>query len=208
MNEPMGSDARTRRLGLYGAAQVVGRCRDFCRSTIEDWAWPGPEYRGALTDEERHAAVEDVLLLVSEAVTNAVRHGGGPTELVLRLCPSAPDAALGRAADLRIEVSDASRAMPRLRTPTVLGRPGGYGLKVMNLLARRWGVTPRAGGKTVWFEVAAPVPARAMLNGSPQAQRGAGPGGGGAGPSRGRGRSRSGSTRKCRSIRAAGIPGD
>ncbi|KOU13841.1 hypothetical protein ADK52_38045 [Streptomyces sp. WM6372] len=171
----MGSGARTRRLGLYGAATVVGRCRAFCRSAIEDWAWPEPAHLGGLTDEERHAVVEDVLLLVSEAVTNAVRHGGGPTELVLRLCPSGPDAALRRVGNLRIEVSDASRTMPRLRTPTVLGLPGGYGLMVMNLLARRWGVMPRAGGKTVWFEVAAPVPARAMrssLGGAPQARRG------------------------------------
>ncbi|MFK0044176.1 ATP-binding protein [Streptomyces sp. NPDC090741] len=175
MNERKGSSARTRRLGLYGAATVVGRCRAFCRSAIEDWAWPEPEHFGGLTHEERGAVVEDVLLLVSEAVTNAVKHGGGPTELVLRLGPSGPDAALRRAGDLRIEVSDASRAMPRLRTPTLLGLPGGYGLMVMNLLARRWGVMPRDGGKTVWFEVAAPVPARAMRSfpdGSPQAQRG------------------------------------
>ncbi|MFD7834156.1 ATP-binding protein [Streptomyces sp. NPDC059761] len=175
MNEQKGSGARTRRLGLYGAATVVGRSRAFCRSAIEDWAWPEPKHLGGLTDEERGAVVEDVLLLVSEAVTNAVRHGGGPTELVLRLGPSGPDGALRRAGDLRIEVSDASRAMPRLRTPTLLGLPGGYGLMVMDLLARRWGVMPRDGGKTVWFEVAAPVPARAMRSfhdGSAQARRG------------------------------------
>ncbi|MFF4101885.1 ATP-binding protein [Streptomyces sp. NPDC001903] len=161
----MGSSARTRRLSLYGAATVVARCRAFCRSAIEDWSWPEPECLGALTDEERDAVVEDVLLLVSEAVTNAVRHGGGPTELVLRLGsrePVAPCEAVAprRAGDLRIEVSDASRALPRRRTPTLLGLPGGYGLMVMELLARRWGVMQREAGKTVWFEVAAPVPAR------------------------------------------------
>lgn len=62
----------------------------------------------------------------------------------------------------------------RLRTPALLGLPGGYGLMVMDLLARRWGVMPRDGGKTVWFEVA-PVPARALRafhDGSAQAQRG------------------------------------
>ncbi|MEV6578784.1 ATP-binding protein [Streptomyces sp. NPDC051582] len=161
MSEPTGSGVRTRRLGLYGAATVVGRCRTFCRSVLADWAWPPPEHPDGLTQEQRDAVVEDVLLLVSEAVTNAVRHGGGPTELVLRLGARGPDAALPRADDLRIEVSDASRAYPRLRTPTVRGTPGGYGLMMMNLLARRWGVVPRGGGKTVWFEVAAPYQARA-----------------------------------------------
>ncbi|MFF4994167.1 ATP-binding protein [Streptomyces sp. NPDC000656] len=165
MMELMGQGVRTRRLGLSGAAPVVGRCRAFCRGAIEDWAWPEPGHPGGLTDEQRDAVVDDVLLLVSEAVTNAVRHGGGPTELVLRLAPAEADAALRRAGDLRIEVSDASRALPRLRTPTVLGLPGGYGLMVMELLARRWGVMTREGGKTVWFEVAAPAPAHGARSG-------------------------------------------
>ncbi|MFI1452565.1 ATP-binding protein [Streptomyces roseus] len=162
MSEPMGAGARTRRLGLYGEATVVGRCRTFVRGVLADWAWPAPEHSGGLTREERGAAVEDVLLLVSEAVTNAVRHGGGPTELVLRLRPRAPDAARPRAGDLRIEVSDTSLALPRLRTPTVRGLPGGYGLRMMTLLARRWGVVPSRAGKTVWFEVAAPCQAQGL----------------------------------------------
>ncbi|MFE2475122.1 ATP-binding protein [Streptomyces sp. NPDC059389] len=158
MKEWTGPDVRTRRLGLSGAAAVVGRCRAFCRGAIEDWAWPEPEHPGALPDGKRDAVVDDVLLLVSEAVTNAVRHGGGPTELVLRLGPDEPDAALRRAGHLRIEVSDAGRTLPRIRTRAVPGLPGGYGLRAMELLARRWGVTAREGGKTVWFEVAAPAP--------------------------------------------------
>ncbi|MFE2548080.1 ATP-binding protein [Streptomyces sp. NPDC059355] len=166
MKELMGPGVRTRRLGLSGAATAVGRCRAFCRGAIEDWAWPEPEHPGGPTDGQRDAVVVDVLLLVSEAVTNAVRHGGGPTELALMLGPAEPDAAIRRAGDLRIEVSDAGRALPRTRArararaQTVPGLPGGYGLMVMELLARRWGVMPREGGKTVWFEVAAPVPAR------------------------------------------------
>ncbi|MFK0219209.1 ATP-binding protein [Streptomyces vinaceus] len=160
----MGSGARTRRLVLYGAATVVGRCRTFCRGVLADWAWPAPEHLGGRAAEERDAVVEDVLLLVSEAVTNAVRHGGGPTELVLRLGPSGPDAAIAGAGDLRIEVSDASRTFPHLRTPTVRGLPGGYGLNMMNLLARRWGVVPRDGGKTVWFDMPATYQPRASLS--------------------------------------------
>lgn len=162
MSELMGSAVGTRRLVLYGAATVVGRCRTFVRGALADWAWPAPEHPGGPAAGERDAAVEDVLLLVSEAVTNAVRHGGGPTELVLRLCRRGPDAASARTGDLRIEVSDVSRELPSLRTPTLRGVPGGYGLMMMNLLAERWGVMPRRGGKTVWFEVAAPHQARGV----------------------------------------------
>lgn len=162
MSELMWSRGQTRRLALYGAAKVVGRCRDFCRRALEDWAWPGSEDLTGLTDEERDAAVEDVLLLVSEAVTNAAMHAGGPTELVLRLGPADPEGSPGRAGDLHIEVSDDSHVLPQLRPPTALGLPGGHGLIVMNRLARRWGVTPREGGKSVWIEVSAPVAARAV----------------------------------------------
>ncbi|KPI15952.1 hypothetical protein OV450_8150 [Actinobacteria bacterium OV450] len=160
MNEPTGSGGRTRRLGLYGAAPAVGRCRDFCRNALEEWGWPGPGDVTGLTDEERDAAVEDVLLLVSEAVTNAAMHAGGVTEFVLRLGPADPQAPAGRAGDLRVEVADASPVLPQMRPRTALGLPGGHGLMVLNRLARSWGVTPREGGKSVWFEVAAPVPAR------------------------------------------------
>ncbi|WP_234382627.1 ATP-binding protein [Streptomyces sp. XY332] len=162
MSEPMASESRIRRLGLYGAGKVVGRCRDFCRSALEDWAWPGPAQLTGLTDGDRDAAVDDVLLLVSEMVTNAALHAGGPTELVLQLGRGAPEASPWRAGDLCIEVSDASYALPQLRPPTALGLPGGHGLMVMNRLARRWGVTPREGGKSVWAEVTAPVPARIL----------------------------------------------
>ncbi|WP_327280454.1 MULTISPECIES: ATP-binding protein [unclassified Streptomyces] len=170
MNEPTGPGGRTTRLDLHGAAPVVGRCREFCRSALEAWAWPGPEDLTGLTDEERDMAVEDVLLLVSEAVTNAAMHAGGPTELVLRLGPADRRAPPRRSGDLRIEVGDASPALPRLRPQTALGLPGGHGLMVLNRLARSWGVTPREGGKSVWFEVAAPVPARPTpppLDGTP-----------------------------------------
>lgn len=180
MSESMRSRGQTRRLGLYGASSVVGRCRDFCRGVLDDWAWPGPSDLTGLADEEREAAVDDVLLLVSEVVTNASLHAGGATELVLRLLPADPQTP-GRAGDLRIEVSDASQELPKLRTRGAVHLPGGHGLMVMNRLARRWGVTPRETGKSVWLEVAAPVqagPHRAPASTGPGS---AGPGSAGPG---------------------------
>lgn len=129
---------QTRRLVLGGAtAGVVSRCRDFTRKALADWAWPG----GA-------ESAEDVLLLVSEVVTNACLHAGGPRELVLR----------HNAERLRIEVSDDSPEVPRRRLPGDRSLPGGHGLIVVERLVRNWGAQPFADGqpgKTVWLEIPA-----------------------------------------------------
>lgn len=131
---------QTRRLVLGGATTgVVGRCRDFTRRALADWQWPGgPE------------SVDDVLLLVSEVVTNACLHGGGPRELVLRHTPER----------LRVEVSDDNPDLPRRRPPGDRTLPGGHGLIVLGRLARDWGAVPSPDGgpgKVVWLEVPPPL---------------------------------------------------
>jgi anti-sigma regulatory factor (Ser/Thr protein kinase) len=131
---------QTRRLALFGAKGVVGRCRDFTREALEDWGW----FEGA--DEDRQAVADDVLLLVSELVANACLHAGGPEELVLDLDQRR----------LRVEVVDASPVRPVPRRPGDVTQPGGHGLRVVERLAREWGSQPRGGGKAVWIEVDTP----------------------------------------------------
>ncbi|MFD8026923.1 ATP-binding protein [Streptomyces lavendulae] len=128
---------QTRKLVLGGGtAGVVTRCRDFTRRALADWHWPA----GA-------EAEEDVLLLVSEVVTNACLHAGGPRELVLRHAPGG----------LRVEVTDDSPEPPTPRPPD-RARPGGHGLILMQRLARGWGCVPSPPGKTVWLELPGPPP--------------------------------------------------
>jgi signal transduction histidine kinase len=80
-------------------------------------------------------------LLVSEVVTNAVRHGDGrrPLEIHARWN-----------SEVRIEVCDRGAGFaphPRAGPPD---EPGGYGLLLVGSLAERWGVRTD-GGTTVWF---------------------------------------------------------
>jgi anti-sigma regulatory factor (Ser/Thr protein kinase) len=89
-------------------------------------------------------AGEFAVLLVSELVTNAMRHGGEPIRLVADLTASG----------LRVEVYDGnSDAVPAIRDIRP-DAPGGRGLRLVDALADRWGTTEVAGdGKFVWFEI-------------------------------------------------------
>ncbi|MGW3042027.1 ATP-binding protein [Kitasatospora sp. NPDC001159] len=96
---------------------------------------------------------EDVLLMVSELVTNACLHApGGPRELRLNW----------NGTRLRAEVVDAGPVAPRLRPSVDPGRPGGYGLRVVDRLSRTWGSAPEDGGKLVWLEVPSPLDHRGV----------------------------------------------
>jgi serine/threonine-protein kinase RsbW len=89
---------------------------------------------------------QTVVLLVSEVVSNAVRHSGGPADATITLEASITDDTV------RIAVTDAGEGFtPRPRDPARLGE--GYGLYLVEKAARRWGVE-RDGGTTVWFELA------------------------------------------------------
>ena len=147
---PLPLGGQVRRLALTGTRGVVARSRDFTRTALRDWLWLPAENEQAL------AVAEDVLLVVSELVTNACLHAGGPQELLLHCTGDA----------LRIEVADANPARPEPRNPHERGKPGGHGLHIVGRLSRRWGVSGRRApdvngalavpGKTVWVEVDAP----------------------------------------------------
>ncbi|MFF0434384.1 ATP-binding protein [Streptomyces sp. NPDC004327] len=147
------AEDQVRRLVLESARGAVTRCRDFTAAALAEWGW-----LPAATPEGRERA-EDVLLLVSEVVTNACLHAGGPEELVLRHWGGRS----GAGGLLRVEVSDPSPAHPRAHGPRSPSQPGGHGLMVLDRLAGAWGWVDKADGapgKVVWLEVSRPTPQR------------------------------------------------
>jgi anti-sigma regulatory factor (Ser/Thr protein kinase) len=97
---------------------------------------------GVITPE----TADQARLLLSEVVSNAVRHGDGETIRVLI------DGE--QSGELRFEVTDEGHGF----VPKARDKPstevGGWGLHLVETLSRRWGV--REGSTHVWFELAAP----------------------------------------------------
>lgn len=86
-------------------------------------------------------------LLVSELVTNCVRHGGAAAGSPILL-----DAELTPAA-VRVEVEDSGPGFRPRSTRPEPGATGGFGLYLIDELADRWGVGSTPGGTRVWFEI-------------------------------------------------------
>jgi hypothetical protein len=134
---------QVRRLSFDDASGVVPLARDFARQALYAWGW----LPAATAD--RRAAAEDVLLVVSELVTNACLHAEGPDRMVLGCDKKV----------IRVEVSDRGTGQPAPRTPHRAGRPGGHGMFIVQRLCLDWGVVraPGIAGKTVWAELGAPA---------------------------------------------------
>ncbi len=120
-----------------GRAAHVGHAREFVRGVLGA-GWPG---------------LDDVLVMVSEIASNAVRHtasageGGGFDLTVLAIDEGA-----------RIAVSDrGGSSEPRLHDDDDDGSgvlTGGRGLRIVDALAADWGFTGDELGRVVWFETA------------------------------------------------------
>jgi anti-sigma regulatory factor (Ser/Thr protein kinase) len=85
-------------------------------------------------------------LLVSELVTNSVKHGGAGPDDPVRLELGVSDQAV------RVEVSDLGPGFTPNPQPTPAPDGiGGWGLIMIDRSASRWGI--RHGGRCVWFEL-------------------------------------------------------
>lgn len=109
----------------------IGRARAVVREQLHDWGL------SRLADSAE--------LLVSELVTNAVRHSHSrPVEL-----------RLVRGETLLCEVDDDDHDLPTLLNAGPDDETG-RGLRVVSVLAREWGTSRTSAGKAVWFELTLP----------------------------------------------------
>ena len=115
---------------LVPTPESPGVARRWVFATLVDWGWSGDE--------------DEVVLAVSELVTNAMLHAGGPIQLTMScqdgdLWVSVHDDGVGRVTQRRLD-DEATN---------------GRGLQMLDQLSRSWGVITEPDGKHVWFELSA-----------------------------------------------------
>ena len=116
-------------LDLPPAGRSAAAARRLVAQLLE--AWAAESFRA------------DATLLVSELVSNVVRHVAG--QLAMRV-----EVALSGSV-LTVAVVDSSTVLPP--APAGGGPGGGHGLALIAVVADRWGSEVHAGGKRVWFEL-------------------------------------------------------
>ncbi|MEV0225077.1 SpoIIE family protein phosphatase [Streptomyces sp. NPDC050704] len=123
------ADVAQWRIGL--SPVEAGRARAVVREQLHEWGL--------------NSLAPQAELMVSELVTNAIRHSHSrPIEL-----------RLVRGDTLLCEVEDDDHTLPTLLSAGPLDEVG-RGMRVVSTLAREWGTSRTNSGKTVWFEMTVP----------------------------------------------------
>ncbi|MER7576958.1 ATP-binding protein [Streptomyces sp. NPDC126514] len=117
------------------AAGAVSSLRRHVRAVLTDWKLTGD-------------VLEDVLLVVSELLTNAIVHALPPATLRLTRGP------VDQRGVVRVEVTDTGPAPPeQMRTGACDPDEHGRGLGIVTTLSVRCGVQVHSGGTSRWAEV-------------------------------------------------------
>ena len=129
--------------GSTPSAQLLLPSTESSPAAARDWA------RRAVCVEHAQSVQDEALLLITELITNSVRHGGPPIVLALECDGDV----------LRARVRDGNPALPTPITPSLASDEGGRGMSLVEVLTDTWGVDPvqdeHGPGKEVWFELRA-----------------------------------------------------
>ncbi|MEU0005137.1 SpoIIE family protein phosphatase [Streptomyces sp. NPDC006314] len=115
---------------VWRVPEAVRHARRFTRRTLRTW--------GVSQD-----TVDAALLVVSELVTNALVHTGGPVRLDLSLVNHR----------LRLAVADSSPRSPVKPASIGWEATGGRGILLVEAVSAAWGTIPVSGGKQVWADL-------------------------------------------------------
>jgi anti-sigma regulatory factor (Ser/Thr protein kinase) len=137
---------RTATLALAPRAESPRRARTFLRARLREWGWGPDDTAAGLADQGQ--------LVLTELVTNALRHGRGAMTVEIEVHHDR----------LVLRVSDPLRyAGPLSPRQVEPASQSGRGLTIIDSLSQAWGVREEKSGKTVWAQLAVP-PASRLAN--------------------------------------------
>jgi serine/threonine-protein kinase RsbW len=144
--QPSQSHVQYGEMGGSSAGAAVAEVRLAC--DVHAPAAARAAVSGSLRDRAPTAALQDAQLLVSELVSNSVRHSGASADeavmLRIGLTPTM----------VRLEVEDTGCGGVIAPRPPSLDNGGGYGLNLVQALSERWGSERVArGGTRVWAQL-------------------------------------------------------
>jgi PAS domain S-box-containing protein len=136
---------------------LLVRAPDAPKGSAGTMIWPGPQHiaggrrfvRNTLDAWDQAELAPTACLLVSELLTNAMRHTTEPISLRLHHTEH----------EIIAEVCDDHPQLPRRTLPAPADEDG-RGLTLVDALADRWGSLPANGSKIVWFALATGRPPR------------------------------------------------
>ena len=141
-----GRNVRSLARDIWELATVLGAVNAVLSRSLPAEAMSAGVAREAVTSaliaEVNDSALDTLVLLTSELVTNAVAHAQSDCHLAVELFPDA----------VRVSVSDSDPTPVQPRNAEQHDESG-RGLALVETLSARWGVEPNTRGKTVWFEV-------------------------------------------------------
>lgn len=111
---------------LWGAPSAAAAARDIVAQACAGWQLPH--------------LIDDAQVVITELVSNAVRHAEGDLRLLVLL----------RDRLLHLSVADTSEEQPHLILPDPETGEGGRGLLLIDAIAAAWGSSPTTDGKVVW----------------------------------------------------------
>ncbi|MFF3332355.1 SpoIIE family protein phosphatase [Streptomyces sp. NPDC002888] len=115
---------------VWRVPEAVRHARRYTRRVLRGWSMPDDD-------------IDSALLVVSELVTNALVHTGGPVRLDLILHNHR----------LRVAVTDSSPRSPVKPSDIGWEATGGRGILLVEAMSDTWGTVPVSGGKQVWCEL-------------------------------------------------------
>lgn len=102
--------------------------------------------RDRLTEWDLDKQADDLQLVVSELVTNAVLHARSTVEIAISVGEGI----------IELSVADADNRLPVIRSASEVWDEGGRGLTLVSALSDDWGVAHRCHGKHIWVRMPAP----------------------------------------------------